>query len=71
MSDPGLKPRVLTTGVAHADKYDDTVTLFRNAGQSAAFFHKSYAYAVFPRWATQALSSARRSVLGGCMCTGG
>ena len=39
---------LLATGVAHADKYDDTVALFKNAGQSAAFFHQSYAYAVFP-----------------------
>jgi lipid-binding SYLF domain-containing protein len=30
------------------EKYADTVQLFRNAGQSAAFFHNSYAYAVFP-----------------------
>jgi len=33
---------------ALADKYDDTVTLFKNAGQSASFFAKSYGYAVFP-----------------------
>jgi hypothetical protein len=31
-----------------ADKYDDTLKLFKNAGQSAAFFDKSYGYAVFP-----------------------
>jgi lipid-binding SYLF domain-containing protein len=29
-------------------KYDDTVSLFQHAGQSAGFFHHSYAYAVFP-----------------------
>src|SRR5580693_9447528 len=29
-------------------KYDETVSLFRHAGKSAAFFHHSYAYAVFP-----------------------
>jgi lipid-binding SYLF domain-containing protein len=29
-------------------KLADTVSLFRHAGQSAAFFHHSYAYAVFP-----------------------
>src|SRR5271155_6171799 len=38
--------------VAQADpapvKYDETVALFRHAGKSAAFFHHSYAYAVFP-----------------------
>jgi lipid-binding SYLF domain-containing protein len=31
-----------------AGKYADTVNLFRNAGESSSFFHKSYAYAVFP-----------------------
>jgi lipid-binding SYLF domain-containing protein len=38
--------------VAQADpsptQYEDTVSLFRHAGKSAAFFHHSYAYAVFP-----------------------
>ena len=33
---------------AYAANYQDTIALFKNAGQSAAFFHKSYAYAVFP-----------------------
>ncbi len=33
---------------ALADKYSDTIELFRNAGQSASFFNKSYGYAVFP-----------------------
>jgi lipid-binding SYLF domain-containing protein len=32
----------------HTDKYADTVNLFRNAGQSAAFFNNCYGYAVFP-----------------------
>jgi lipid-binding SYLF domain-containing protein len=31
-----------------ADSYSDTVTLFKNAGESAAFFNKCYGYAVFP-----------------------
>ena len=31
-----------------ADKYSDTTGLFKNAGQSASFFGKSYGYAVFP-----------------------
>ena len=31
-----------------ADEFDDTVSIFRNAGESGAFFDKSYAYAVFP-----------------------
>jgi lipid-binding SYLF domain-containing protein len=35
-------------GVANAGKYADTITLFKNAGESAAFFQNSYAYAVFP-----------------------
>jgi hypothetical protein len=35
-------------GVAHADDYDDTIALFKNAGQSAKYFSKSYGYAVFP-----------------------
>jgi lipid-binding SYLF domain-containing protein len=39
---------LIAVGVARADNYSDTVTLFRNAGDSSAFFHKSYAYAVFP-----------------------
>ncbi len=33
---------------AHADEYADTVQLFKNAGDSAKFFAKSYGYAVFP-----------------------
>lgn len=33
---------------AWADAYSDTVTLFRNAGESAAFFQDCYGYAVFP-----------------------
>ena len=31
-----------------ADSYSDTVTLFKNAGESAAFFNNCYGYAVFP-----------------------
>src|ERR1700744_2133838 len=38
----------LASGVASAGKYEDTITLFKNAGESAAFFKNSYAYAVFP-----------------------
>lgn len=38
----------LAAGIAHAGKYSDTVDLFKNAGESSSFFHKSYAYAVFP-----------------------
>jgi lipid-binding SYLF domain-containing protein len=39
---------LLALTAAHADSYSDTVQLFKNAGDSAAFFRKSYAYAVFP-----------------------
>jgi lipid-binding SYLF domain-containing protein len=35
-------------GVAYAGKYADTISLFKNAGESAAFFQHSYGYAVFP-----------------------
>jgi lipid-binding SYLF domain-containing protein len=45
----GFAPLLLLAAtVAHADKYSDTATLFRNAGDSAEFFRTSYAYAVFP-----------------------
>jgi lipid-binding SYLF domain-containing protein len=36
------------TGHAVADEYNDTKELFRNAGQSASFFDRSYGYAIFP-----------------------
>jgi lipid-binding SYLF domain-containing protein len=39
---------LLASGPVMADKYSDTVSLFKNAGQSATFFGKSYGYAVFP-----------------------
>ncbi len=37
-------------GIANADaeKYAETISLFKNAGESAVFFKNSYAYAVFP-----------------------
>jgi lipid-binding SYLF domain-containing protein len=35
-------------GVANAGKYEDTISLFKNAGESATFFPNSYGYAVFP-----------------------
>ena len=31
-----------------ADKFEDTITLFKNAGESASFFDSSYGFAVFP-----------------------
>jgi lipid-binding SYLF domain-containing protein len=39
---------LLGAGTAYADRYSDTVQLFKNAGSSAAFFSHCYAYAVFP-----------------------
>lgn len=33
---------------AFADKYADTIQIFKNAGESGSFFDKSYGYAVFP-----------------------
>ena len=47
---PGLMAVVLMLwgAAAWADSYTDTAALFRNAGQSASFFHNSYGYAVFP-----------------------
>jgi lipid-binding SYLF domain-containing protein len=39
---------MLPAGAVLASKYSDTIELFRNAGQSAAFFSNSYGYAVFP-----------------------
>jgi lipid-binding SYLF domain-containing protein len=33
---------------AWADSYSNTVTLFKNAGESATFFQNCYGYAVFP-----------------------
>ena len=38
----------IVSGTAWADEDADTVQLFKNAGQSAGFFSKSYGYAVFP-----------------------
>jgi lipid-binding SYLF domain-containing protein len=37
-----------TANGAYAGPYSDTVTLFKNAGDSAAFFKDCYGYAVFP-----------------------
>jgi lipid-binding SYLF domain-containing protein len=36
------------SGVAHANEYDQTIELFKHAGESAVFFTDCYAYAVFP-----------------------
>jgi len=45
---PVVAALLLAAGPALADKYSDTVSLFKNAGQSASFFGKSYGYALFP-----------------------
>jgi len=37
-----------TSTWAQDDKYEKTIKVFRNAGQSGQFFNKSYGYAVFP-----------------------
>jgi lipid-binding SYLF domain-containing protein len=39
---------LLGANVAHASEYDETIELFKHAGESAVFFHNCYAYAVFP-----------------------
>lgn len=38
----------LPAGVVYADVYGDTVSLFKDAGASAHYFHDCYGYAVFP-----------------------
>jgi lipid-binding SYLF domain-containing protein len=43
-----LAALLLPAGAAMANRYSDTVTLFQNAGESAGYFHDSYAYAIFP-----------------------
>lgn len=39
---------VMPAGFAHADKYDETIEVFRDAVESSKFFDHSYGYAVFP-----------------------
>ena len=43
-----LATLALCATIAVADEYDDTISLFKKAGESAAFFENSYAYAVLP-----------------------
>jgi lipid-binding SYLF domain-containing protein len=38
----------LAAGTAAADSYADTIQMFKNAGGSGDFFHRCYAFAVFP-----------------------
>jgi lipid-binding SYLF domain-containing protein len=39
---------LLGANAAHASEYDETIELFKHAGESAVFFNNCYAYAVFP-----------------------
>ena len=39
---------LLPAGAVLAGSYGDTVSLFKNAGQSADYFNDSYGYAIFP-----------------------
>jgi lipid-binding SYLF domain-containing protein len=39
---------LLAASVATAGDYEDTINLFKHAGQSAGYFHNCYGYAVFP-----------------------
>jgi len=55
---------VVSAGLAAADQYDDTIDLFKKAGQSGAFFKNSYAYAVYPSIGSGAL------IIGGARGTG-
>ena len=56
---------------ALADKYNDTVALFQNAGDSNAFFSSAYGYAVFPTIAKAGfgVGGARgKGKVFGCLC---
>lgn len=39
---------VLPFSTVQADEYDDTIKVFKDAGESGSFFANSYGYAVFP-----------------------
>ena len=39
---------LLTASLVWADEYDDTMKVFSDAGQSAAFFQNCHGYAIFP-----------------------
>ena len=36
------------SAIASADDYEETIKIFQNAGDSAAYFDSAYGYAVFP-----------------------
>jgi lipid-binding SYLF domain-containing protein len=48
LASPLLLVLVLGSSAARADAFDDTIGLFKNAGESAEFFKNCHAYAVFP-----------------------
>jgi lipid-binding SYLF domain-containing protein len=52
------------SGAVYADKYADTIKVFKDAGESGAFFSNAYGYAVFPTIAKGGL------VVGGAGGTG-
>jgi lipid-binding SYLF domain-containing protein len=39
---------LLAATAALADEYSDTISIFKNAGESGTYFNNSYGYAVFP-----------------------
>ncbi len=39
---------LLAASVSYAGEYEDTIALFKHAGESAVFFDQCYGYAVFP-----------------------
>jgi len=44
----GFLTIALAAAPAWADKYDDTINIFKKAGESGGFFKNAYGYAVFP-----------------------
>jgi lipid-binding SYLF domain-containing protein len=48
MSVPTLLLLALSFAPAWADEYSDTISIFKNAGESGKFFDTAYGYAVFP-----------------------
>ena len=46
---------------AWADEYSDTVDVYKNAGESGAFFNECYGYAVFPTIGKEAWGSVPRT----------
>jgi lipid-binding SYLF domain-containing protein len=40
---------LMFAGTASADEYDETIAVFKNAGESGTYFNKAYGYVVFPK----------------------